>query len=63
MGEKSLLHLHEDLAAIGEQSMNPFRLLDAVDGERKIGAAHRLESVGGNVSAHHIRVAQVKAGI
>ena len=31
-GEKGFLHGHKDLAAIGKQSINAFRVLRAIDG-------------------------------
>src|SRR5471032_819517 len=42
--KKRLLHRHEDLAALGEQSVNALRLLRGVDRHGKIHAAHRLKS-------------------
>lgn len=41
-GEESLLHGHEDLAAVGERSVNSLRLVYAADHEGKIGATHGL---------------------
>src|SRR3989441_1389398 len=40
--EKRLLHLHEDLATLAKQRVEPLGLLRAVDPQRQIRAAHRL---------------------
>ena len=43
VGERCLLHLHEDLAAIGEQCfINPLRVFLSIDGDRQVGAPHRI---------------------
>src|SRR5207249_9667743 len=47
--EEGLLHLHEDLTAVGQQGVQELRLLGAIRAERKIGAAHGLEPVRRNV--------------
>lgn len=57
-GEKSLLHRHEDLAVIGEQSIDAFCFGAAINGERKIGAAHSLETIRRYVASHNIRPAE-----
>ena len=49
--EKRFFHLHEDLAAVGQQLVNPLRLRDAVDDQREIRAAHRLEAIRPGMSA------------
>jgi hypothetical protein len=53
-GKKGLLHGHEDLTALREQAMNPFRPFDAADGERKVDTAHRLKSCRRNIAAHDL---------
>src|SRR2546425_6492955 len=50
-GEKGLLHRHENLTAIGKQSINALGLIYGTDCEGKISAAHRLKTVRWNVSS------------
>jgi hypothetical protein len=62
-GKKGLLHGHEDLAALREQAMNPFRLIYAADGERKIDTSHRLKSRRRNIAAHDLRPVKDHVGV
>src|SRR4029079_15658139 len=61
--EEGLLHLHEDLAAVAEQRVESFGLRDAADGQRQVGAAHRLEAIGWNVGAEQFGAAERHAGM
>ena|SRR6516165_10144478 len=63
MGEESFLQGHENLAAIGEQVVDAFGFGDAVEGEREIDAAHRLETIGGNIVGHEIGFTEGHAGV
>src|SRR5690348_5506113 len=51
--EEGLLHLHEDLTAVGKQCIEAFRFLVAVHRERQICAAHGLGR--GNIGSHEHR--------
>ena len=44
--EEGLLHLHEDLATIGQQSVDALGIRDAVERQGQVGAADRLKPVG-----------------
>ena len=55
-GKKSLLHGHEDLAAIRQQGMSPLRLGGAVDGIGKVAALRMGWKCSGGTSLPMISV-------
>src|SRR5262245_836089 len=61
--EEGLLHRHENLASFEQESIDAFRLTDAIDGERQIGAANRLKALSWNVRAKQLRSSEVHAGM
>jgi len=60
-GEKSLRHGHENLAAVGEHSIDPFRFVCAVNDQGKISAPHGLSA--GDIRSHKFRLSDVYAGM
>src|SRR5438552_5021946 len=59
--EERLLHLHEDLATLAKQRVEPFRLLRTVHPQRQIRAAHRLSPR--NIRAHEDRRSDLDARV
>ena len=63
VSKKRLLYRHEDLTAIGKKGVNAISFFRAVEQERKVRAAHRLKTLGGNVGGHEDGLADLDSGV